>query len=232
MNTSHNIGSKPPFGVFLATTVVLFFLSLSAADSVGLVPDYIDGSTPPASFTTGGTEPSGSRVALSDLPQLGPSTSSGQADEPLAVSGAEPERIRIAAIDMDLPVSNPETRNLDALTEIIKDGPARYTDSALLGEKGNVIIFGHSSSLPIVRNQMYKAFNKVSELKSGDTIMVEGGGKQFMYSVSSIKSLNVNEGTINLSKGSQKLTLITCDLRRGKEWRFVLEADFVGVVSR
>src|SRR3989338_3613348 len=36
----------PPPAVFLATVFVVFVLTLSAADSVGFVPDYIDGSTP------------------------------------------------------------------------------------------------------------------------------------------------------------------------------------------
>jgi len=230
--------NKPPFAVFLATTIMLFFLTLSSADSVGFVPDYLDDSTPSASFITGGAEPSSPGIALSDLPQLGSSadstlsTGSGPTDESLAVSGVEPDRIRIPAIDMDLPVSNPETRDIGVLAEIIKKGPARYANSALLGEKGNVIIFGHSSQLPIVRNPMYKAFNKISELTSGDTIMIEADGTQFMYSVSSIKSINVNDGALDLSKEAQKLTLITCDVRRGEDWRFVLEADFIGVISQ
>src|SRR3989344_7668425 len=91
---------KPPMRFFLAASVVMFFLSLSAADSVGFVPCSFDG-------TCGGTV--SDNLALSNLPELGPSTSSGQANEiePLVVSGVEPERIAISSIGLDLPVQNP-----------------------------------------------------------------------------------------------------------------------------
>ncbi len=37
---------KAPAPVFVSTAVVIFFLTLSAADSVGFVPYYIDGTSP------------------------------------------------------------------------------------------------------------------------------------------------------------------------------------------
>ena len=125
---------RAPVPVFIAMTIVLFVFSLSAADSFGLVPYYIDGSSP--SLTTSGTEPSRS-LALRDLPELGselegPATS----HEPRATS--LPERIAISAIGLDLPVQNPSTRDIETLDEYLKEGPVRYVDSARLGEKGNV----------------------------------------------------------------------------------------------
>lgn len=218
-----------PFSVFLAATVVIFVLTLSAADSVGFVPYYIDGTEPTRS----------KKLALNDLPELGEEIpfgtvieseghgekSGGTEEMQTAVA---PTRIRISAIGLDLPVSNPQTRDLEELDEVLKDGPARYVDSALLGEKGNVLIFGHSSHLPVVHNQMYKAFNKIPDLKEGDSISIEGGGKEFLYTVRSIKKVDAEEGVIDLSKEGQKLTIVTCDTLTGKSSRFVLEAEFVG----
>ena len=67
-------GQKAPKSIFVATTIVIFFLSLSAADSVGFVPCYIDGTEcssktaeSPGIFDTGREV-----VALSDLPELDP----------------------------------------------------------------------------------------------------------------------------------------------------------------
>lgn len=202
-------------------SVVIFVLVLSAAHSIGFVPYYVDG-----------TEPTRSRITLNNLPGFGaesaPPVEAAETVVPDNV-GMEPERIRIDAIDLDLPVSNPQTRDIDALTEVLKDGPARYMDSALLGEKGNVLVFGHSSQLPVVYNQMYKAFNKIPDLKPGDTITIEGGGKAYMYSVINIEQVDANEGVIDLSREGQKLTLVTCDTLSGKSARFVLNAEFVGV---
>lgn len=197
-------------------SVMIFVFSLSAADSVGFVPYYVDG-----------TEPTRSRVAIAELPELG--REAVPAPEPTA-AGILPERIRSAAIDLDLPVQDSDTRDIEALYEMLKKGPVRYVDSAKLGEEGNVLIFGHSSQLPVVTNQMYKAFNGVPNLEAGDTITIEGGGKEFVYSVTSVRSVDISDpsAVVDLSKKRNRLTLVTCDTLTGKSARFVLEAEFIG----
>lgn len=218
MNGSLESGRrKPPKAVFLATTVVIFFLSLSAADSVGFVPCYIDG-----------TECGVDSVALSQLPELGPEIHEQQivnSEQETAL----PERIVIPSINLDLPIQNPSTRSIARLDELLKDGPVRYVDSARLGQKGNVLIFAHTSHLPVVHNQMYKAFNRLPELKAGDSITVMGNGKSYVYSVKSVRKAEADQATIDLSEAvGQRLTLVTCDTLTGKSARFIVEADFVG----
>ncbi len=219
-NSYRTSENKPPFTVFLAATVVIFFLSLSTADSVGFVPDYIDGSTPLAA-----SGPDAQSVALSSLPQL-------NGDTPLVVNRVEPERLIIPAIGLDLAVQNPSTRDIGALDALLQNGPARYVDSAQLGEQGNMILFAHSSRLPVVRNKMYQAFNKVPELKAGDSITLTAEGKAYMYSVVSIITADATNTNIDMSpeKGT-RLTLVTCDTLTGKSARFVLEASFVGTYA-
>lgn len=218
---NHSYGSieprnKPPKAVFMSAAVVIFFLSLSAADSVGFVPDYVDGTAPVhevASETL-----TQETVALSNLPELGNE------------EAIEPERILIPAIDLDLDVQNPETRDIAALDELLKNGPARYVDSALLGEQGgNVIVFAHSSNIPVVHNQMYKAFNKIKDLKAGDSITLQAGGKNYLYMVTSVRKADATDTRIDMSKSlGTRLTLVTCDTLTSKDARFVLEASFVG----
>jgi len=107
----------------------------------------------------------------------------------------------------------------------------RYVDSARLGEKGNVLIFAHTSHLPVVKNQMYKAFNRVPELSPGDTITVQGEGRSYVYSVKSVRKANAEDAIIDLSPTlGKKLTLVTCDTLTSKSSRFILEADFVAVI--
>ncbi len=219
---------KPPKTVFLAATIVIFFSALSAADSVGLVPDYIDGSPAPSHIDS---------VSLSALPQLGElSTKSdvgtregaGQAFP----AGVVPTRISIDAIGLDLPIQNPDTRDIDTLDALLQKGPARYVDSAKLGVNGNVLIFAHSSHLPVVHNQMFKAFNDIPNLKAGDSITLTGeDGKSYLYSVVGVKKADVNDATIDLSPTEgTKLTLVTCDTLTGKSARFILTATFVGTI--
>jgi len=215
---AHTAPNRPPKSVFLAATIVIFFLSLSAAESVGFVPCYVDGT------------PCGTRVALSDLPELGPEqvNRTAEADR---VPASFPDRIVISAIDLDLPVLNPQTRDIAALDEHLKSGPVRHMDSAKLGQKGNVLIFAHTSHLPVVRNQMYKAFNRIPELKAGDTITLSGEGTSYVYHVLSVRKANANDEIIDLSPTQgKKLTLVTCDTLTSKESRFILEAEFVATL--
>lgn len=211
---------KAPLPIFVAAALVLFGLTLSAASSIGFVPYYLDGSTPTRSAE---------ELALDDLPELGEEIVAPQAAAAApAPAPVYPDRIIIDEIGLDLKVSNPETRDLEELDTVLKDGPARYVDSARLGEKGNVLIFGHSSHLPVVHNAMYKAFNKIPELESGDLIAVQGGRKEFVYRVTSIEQVDATEGIIDLGRDTTKLTIVTCDTLTGKSSRFVLEAEFIG----
>lgn len=212
---------NPPKRVFLAAAVLIFFSTMSALDSVGFVPSYIDGTSSTQSDA----------VRLSDLPQL--SDSEIVAESPAIPQGVLPERIKSAAIDLDLVVLNPATRDLKELDAAILKGPVRYVDSAKLGVPGNMLIFAHSSNYRVLKNQMFKAFNNISKLKPGDSITVLGGGVEYIYSVTSVRSAEASETVIDLSPiVGTKLTLTTCDILSGKSARFIVEADFVGTVAK
>lgn len=221
---------RAPAPVYLATTIVIFFLSLSAADSVGFVPCYMDGSECLPARASQASEDGA--VALSDLPELGPESANSELQTENSDIAVLPERIVISEIGLDLPVQNIESRDINVLYENLKSGPIRYVDSARLGEEGNILIFGHSSRLPVVKNQMYKAFNRISELERGDVIRVSGGGREYLYSVVSIERKDIKDPTsaISLAKEGKRLTLVTCDTLSGETARFVLEADFVAVI--
>jgi LPXTG-site transpeptidase (sortase) family protein len=224
-NTQTLSHKKQPTAVFLATVFVVFVLTLVAADSVGFVPYYIDGSTP---LTTGGTD----GVSLADLPQLGSLEAIEAANPQVIQEGILPERIKAPSIDMDLIVQNPSTKGLEQLDAALQKGPVRYVDSAKLGEAGNMLVFAHSSHLPIVHNQMYRAFNRINELQAGDTITVSGEGRDYIYSVTEVRLTDASEEIIDLSKTSgTHLTLSTCDTFGKKTARWVVEAEFIGVVS-
>jgi LPXTG-site transpeptidase (sortase) family protein len=220
------VNKKPPFGVFLAATVVLFFCSISAADSIGFVPDYIDGTSP--------TTPDPS-VALSALPTLGVTASTqSQTQQPqtqTAPTGIEPVKLIINAGNINLPVQNPSTTDVNVLDNLLKNGPAHYINSAELGQTGNLIIFAHSSHLPIVTNKMFQAFNNIPNLNAGDSITVVGSdGKDYLYSVVSVVKADANGATIDTSTDhGTNLTLVTCDTLTGVSARFVLTATFIGV---
>jgi LPXTG-site transpeptidase (sortase) family protein len=145
--------------------------------------------------------------------------------------GPLPSHIAAAAIGLDLTVQNPATTDVDALDLLLQKGPARYATSARLGEQGNVVIFAHSSHLPIVHNQMFRAFNGVPELKSGDIISLTGDdGVVYNYAVTSVQREDTTDSNaavdLSTDKGA-RLTLVTCDTLTGKSARFVASAVLV-----
>lgn len=206
--------------VFLATSFLMFGLSLSAADSVGFVPCQIDNTC---------LSEAGDQVALSSLPQLGV-----EGTAPQNAAGVLPVEIKIPSVGIDLPVQNPSTTDVDALDALLNQGPARYVNSAELGVQGNVLIFAHSSHLPIVTNKMFQAFNQIPNVNPGASIELDGAdGKAYLYSVDSVVKATTDDGTtisLDPSQG-EKLTLVTCDTLTGTSARFILTAHFVGVVS-
>jgi LPXTG-site transpeptidase (sortase) family protein len=216
-STISNTDKKPPLSVFLATSIVMFVLTLSAADSIGLVPYYIDGSE----------QATPADVSLSNLPMLGEEAGPATATAPQA-PGPLPTHIAAPSIGLDLDVQNPSTTDVNALDTLLQKGPARYSLSARLGEKGNVIIFAHSSHLPIVHNQMFRAFNRVPELKQGDTITLTGAdGAAYTYTVTSVERADTSDTSIDMSTDAgARLTLVTCDTLTGKSSRFVLSAVY------
>jgi LPXTG-site transpeptidase (sortase) family protein len=205
---------------FLAATIVVFFMTLSAADSIGFVPCAIDDTCPNAVVAPHATMDTTSTT----LPALQEASTASQ----------PPVRIKIPAIDLDLPVQNPTTTDLGALDELLKQGPARHALSGLLGDDRNMIIFGHSSHLPIVHNQMYKAFNQVPNLKAGDQIELDGeGGGTYLYSVTSVtKADATNFGENFLGTPEKKLIIVTCDTLTSKSARYIVRADFVGLAGQ
>jgi LPXTG-site transpeptidase (sortase) family protein len=159
-------------------------------------------------------------LALNTIPQLSP-----QED----VVGLEyPERLIIPDLDLDIEVANPISKSSEALDDELTRATVRYPGSALLGGEGNVVIFGHSSHLPFVRNHLYKIFNGLPELKDGSIIKIVGKEKEYMYSVVSVKKTDANDEIINLATKEARLTLATCDTFGKKTSRWVVDAKLIG----
>jgi LPXTG-site transpeptidase (sortase) family protein len=138
-----------------------------------------------------------------------------------------PILISIAKISLQVPIANPTTNDIQALDAALLKGAVRYPTSARLGENGNVVLFGHSSYLPVVHNQAYKAFDDIQKLKEGDIIMVHSSGRIYTYAVEHVTKVSANDGVIPLAISGKKLTLSTCDSFGAKTDRFVVTAGFI-----
>lgn len=195
---------------FLVTFFVVFLLSFLMLAGIEMVPPSL--ALLPASSPT-------------PKPSLGSATAL-PSDE-----GELPVRIEIPSIGVAANVSNPTTTDINALDRELLAGAVRYPGTGELGEKGNVLIFGHSSYLPVVHNKAYKAFNNIQHLRAGDVITVYGESQVYSYEVETVEETNTTEGEIRLDVEGAELTLATCDTFGAKSDRFIVTAKLVDIAK-
>ncbi len=136
-----------------------------------------------------------------------------------------PIKIEIPKINLSAVVVNPTITTVAVLDKELLKGAVRYPTSAKLGETGNVVLFGHSSYLPVVGNQAYKTFNEIQKLAVGDSITVYSSDMAYTYRVRNVVKKSANDGVIEFSIIGRVLTLVTCSSFGAKEDRFVVTAD-------
>ncbi len=145
---------------------------------------------------------------------------------PVAVSEV-PLLVEIPAIGRTARIANPSSILIADLDSELLKGAVRYPTSAKLGENGNVVLFGHSSYLPVVGNEAYKTFNGIQKLSVGDEVRVSSGSRVYVYRVRSVEEKSAEDDGILLAVSGKVLTLATCDSFGEKSDRFVVTADFV-----
>lgn len=142
-----------------------------------------------------------------------------------------PVRVVAKDIGLNVSVSNPISTDITVLDDALLTGAVRYPTSALLGVDGTVLMFGHSSYLPIVHNQAYKTFDGIQNLKPGQIISVYSAGTKYDYSVIQVKIADATQDSVDLSPIGKHLTLVTCDSFATKSNRFVVTSDFVAAYA-
>jgi LPXTG-site transpeptidase (sortase) family protein len=192
--------------LFLGVFVLFFFMEFSTLASLDLLPEA---KKAVAVEKAGAAVIVASKVIREEVPV------------------ADPDRIVIEKVGVDVAIKNPSSTEIKVLDDALLGGAVRYPTSASLGEEGNVVIFGHSSYLPVVSNENFKAFNEIQKLERGDEIVVYGGGYAHTYMVDSVEKMKANEGTIPLDVTGHKLTLATCNSFGTPQDRFVVSATLV-----
>ncbi len=142
-----------------------------------------------------------------------------------------PVRVVAKDIALDATVSNPASTELKVLDRALLGGAVRYPTSALLGVDGTVLLFGHSSYLPIVHNQAFKTFDGIQDLKTGQIVSVYSNNVEYRYSVVQVKVADATQDVIELKNTGRHLILVTCDSFASKSNRFIVTADFVGTYA-
>ncbi len=143
--------------------------------------------------------------------------------------GEMPLRVEIPKLGIRTLVTNPASSDVATLDSALLKGAVRYPGSAVPGEEGNVLLFGHSSRLPVVQNQAFKAFNDIQKLEEGDPIVVFGEERAYIYAVETVVEANTASDAVPLAVDGAKLTLATCNNFGTKEDRFIVTAKLVKI---
>lgn len=87
-----------------------------------------------------------------------------------------------------------------------------YGGTAVPPEKGNAVVFGHSTLPQLFNKNDYKTiFAKLHTLKTGDEIVVTANSTTYTYTVTNMYIVEPNDFTpLTQSYDSSYLTLITC----------------------
>jgi LPXTG-site transpeptidase (sortase) family protein len=142
-------------------------------------------------------------------------------------TGEEPVRLMINKIGVNTPIINSVSRSISALDHDLTKGIVRYPGSALIGQ-GNMFLFGHSSTLRVIKNPAYKALNHLDRLLPGDEVIVYSATREYTYRVVTVNKKNEGQAVIDLAAKANRITISTCDSFSGiKQQRIIVEADYV-----
>lgn len=135
------------------------------------------------------------------------------AEQEIEVGGKVTGIITIDKIDLKLPI-------LEGATKAnMKHAAAHMKETAPIGEIGNAAIAAHRS------RTAGRLFNRLNEVKVGDTISVKTSDQEYKYEVYDISIVEPTDvSVLNGNKQDKILTLITCDPLVNPTHRLIIHA--------
>lgn len=123
-----------------------------------------------------------------------------------------PKPSRITHYNLSIPKLEIESVTVQIGGEDLMSSLIHYPGTALPGQYGNVVIFGHSVLPQFFNPKSYKTiFSTLPQLEEGDEILVDFDGVQYRYLVKKIVETSPEDVSIlEQSYDSQWLSLITC----------------------
>ncbi len=135
--------------------------------------------------------------------------------QPTANAAAEavaPEPIiTIPKINVSAPVIYPTTTaNSPNYDPELETGVVHYPNTAVPGQNGNVVIFGHSSNDWWQPGNYKFVFVLLDKLVPGDTLSINYNSKRYIYQVASSRVVEATDISVLAPTNDPTITLITC----------------------
>jgi len=121
-----------------------------------------------------------------------------------------PERLVIPKLSVDAPIVWPENIGEPAFQAALEKGVVFWPESSLPGQKGTMVVLGHSSAYPWYRGNYGSIFSLLDQLQTGDEIFVFSPQKKYTFRVTG-KEIEVPENLNILNQKEESLLyLVSC----------------------
>ena len=121
-----------------------------------------------------------------------------------------PSELAIPVLGVTAPIiDEPSIRESDIQNSLQK-GVVHYANTAYPGQKGNVVIFGHSSGAIWTAGDYKFVFTRLGALKTDDFITVNYKGVHYTYKVTDSTVIPPTDFSVVQPTSTPQLTLITC----------------------
>lgn len=141
----------------------------------------------------------------------------------------EKNKISIPSLNLEAPLIYLETEDEDIIHQSLDEGVVHYPSSSLPGERGNVVILGHSAPSGWPDIDYDRVFSHIDQLEEGELIYIYFNNYIYPYSVFAkhIFSLAEKEAYLSLPTEEFILILSTCYPPGKNEKRYVVMAHLV-----
>lgn len=117
------------------------------------------------------------------------------------------QKIQIANVPIALNVDSKNSKNY---LSVLQNGVAHMQGTALPGNYGNSVIFGHSSYFPWSKGDYKRVFAKLNNLQPKDEIKVVCDSRVMNFAVQKKRIIKPQEISVLNKSGGDFLTLLTC----------------------
>lgn len=151
------------------------------------------------------------------------------AAEPINGSAIDPKTaptIYVSKIGLKAPVVFDEpSYNESKIQLALRRGTLHYGTTAVPGQKGNIVIIGHSSGQLWAPGNYKFVFTLLDKVQVGDKIIIDYKGTRYIYQVRQTKVVQPNDFTVLTQTDTPTLSLVTCTPVGTSKYRLVVQAD-------
>jgi len=122
----------------------------------------------------------------------------------------DPPALTLPQLGIVAPIIDEPSVQESDIQNSLKRGVVHYANTAYPGQKGNVVLFGHSSGLVWSAGDYKFVFTRLNALKTNDLISVNFKGVRYTYKVADSTVVPPTDFSVVQQTSTTQLTLITC----------------------